>query len=35
VVFILIIDLDRTQQGLIKISQKALLDLQLRLNAVP
>ena len=35
VVFILIIDLDRTQQGLIKISQKALLDLQTRLNAMP
>jgi hypothetical protein len=35
IVLILIIDLDRTQQGLIKISQKALLDLQLRLNAAP
>jgi len=35
IVLIIIIDLDRTQQGFIKISQKALLDLQLRLNAAP
>lgn len=35
VVFIIIFDLDRTQEGLVTISQRTLLHLQQRLNAVP
>jgi hypothetical protein len=35
VVFLLIIDLDRPNQGLIQIPQKALLDLQQQLRTQP
>ena len=35
VVFFLIIDLDRSQEGLMRVPQQALFDLQRKLNAAP
>jgi hypothetical protein len=35
VVFFLIIDLDRSQEGLMRVPQQALFDLQRQLNAAP
>ena len=35
VVFFLIIDLDRSQQGLLRVSQQALIDLQGQLPSMP
>jgi len=35
VVFLVIIDMDRSNVGLLQIPQKALIDLQQRLNMLP
>jgi hypothetical protein len=35
VVFLLIVDLDRAQQGLLRVSQQPMIDLQRRLNSSP
>jgi hypothetical protein len=35
VVFLLIVDLDRAQEGFLKIPQQAMLDLQRQLNSMP
>jgi hypothetical protein len=35
VVFLVIIDMDRSNVGLLQIPQKALIDLQQKLNLVP
>jgi uncharacterized membrane protein (Fun14 family) len=33
VVFLLIVDLDRSQEGLLRVNQQAMIDLQRQLNA--
>jgi hypothetical protein len=35
VVFLLIVDLDRSQEGMLQVNQQAMIDLQRQLNAAP
>jgi uncharacterized membrane protein (Fun14 family) len=35
VVFLLIVDLDRSQEGLLRVNQQAMIDLQRQLNPSP